>query len=178
MVNQLVIRTATIDDVAVLTELSVTTFRDKFGPLNSAEDMDMYVANEMNIDKLTAELADKDNLFFMAYYGEQPIGYAKLRTKEATDELRDKNAIELERLYVLQDHQSKKAGTALINYCLAYATTHKYDTMWLGVWEHNDGARRFYERLGFELFGSHPFVLGNDLQTDVLMKKNLIVNKK
>ena len=43
------------------------------------------------------------------------------------------------------------------------------ETLWLGVWEHNARAIRFYEKCGFRDAGSHPFLLGNDLQTDRIM---------
>jgi ribosomal protein S18 acetylase RimI-like enzyme len=46
--------------------------------------------------------------------------------------------------------------------------------IWLGVWEHNTAAIRFYERLGFEKFAMHPYYIGKDRQTDWLMKMNLI----
>lgn len=172
-VEKIVIREANVDDAALLTELSVTTFRDKFGPLNKQEDMDLYIASEMNIEKLTAELADHDNLFFLAYNDDVATGYVKLRTKDIPNELAGTKPIELERLYVRQEYQGKKIGAMLLNHCVGYALSKQYDTLWLGVWEHNDGAIRFYERSGFELFGEHPFLLGNDAQRDVLMRRRL-----
>ena len=171
--DKLGIRQATTDDANLLTELSITTFRDKFEPLNKPEDMDMYIKGEMNIEKLTAELGDPDNLFFLAYYNEVLAGYTKIRTKEAPTELNGMKPIELERLYVLYTYQNLGIGAALMEHCLSYAKGKNYDTVWLGVWEHNDGAIKFYERFGFKLFGSHPFVLGTDEQTDVLMMKRL-----
>ncbi len=160
-------------DATLLTELSVTTFCDKFAPLNKPEDMDLYLAAEMNEAKLAAELADTENLFLFAQDGNTVVGYAKLRTKERPEGLDAQNPIELERLYVRQQHQGKRTGSALMDYCLAYATAKQHDTIWLGVWERNDGAIKFYERYGFKIFGAHPFVLGTDHQTDVMMKRSL-----
>lgn len=171
--GKLMIKRADINDAAMLTELSVTTFRDKFAPMNSREDMEMYLTMEMNAEKLSAELSDSNSLFFLAYYDELPIGYAKLRTSSKPEELVSEKPIEIERLYVLQAYQSKKAGKMLMDHCIAYATGKGHDVIWLGVWEHNDGAIRFYSRFGFERFGSHPFILGNDIQTDILMKRAL-----
>jgi ribosomal protein S18 acetylase RimI-like enzyme len=45
---------------------------------------------------------------------------------------------------------------------------------WLGVWEDNHRAIRFYEKNGFEKFDSHPFILGESKQTDLLMKLRII----
>jgi len=45
--------------------------------------------------------------------------------------------------------------------------------IWLGVWEHNYPAQDFYKKKGFVRFSEHVFVLGNDVQTDFLMKKDI-----
>jgi ribosomal protein S18 acetylase RimI-like enzyme len=96
-----------------------------------------------------------------------------MRTTYTPEELKDRRPIEIERIYVLQQYHDKKAGAALMAHCMEYATNNGYNTIWLGVWEHNHRAISFYKRWGFELFGSHPFILGDDHQTDVLMKKEL-----
>jgi len=171
--DNLTITRAGINEAEILTNLSVTTFRDAFTAGNRQEDMDKYIAGEMNIVKLTDELSDRENIFFIARYDAIPIGYAKLRATKVPGELSGNKAIELERLYVLQAYQSKKYGDAIMNHCMEYAIAQNYDTIWLGVWEHNHGANRFYSRYGFELFGDHVFMLGNDPQRDVLMKKAL-----
>ena len=48
--------------------------------------------------------------------------------------------------------------------------TEKLPFLWLGVWEKNLSAIRFYEKNGFTAFGEHIFMLGTDPQRDVLMK--------
>ena len=45
--------------------------------------------------------------------------------------------------------------------------------IWLGVWEENPRATRFYQKNGFVAFGKHIFKLGDDEQTDILMKRPL-----
>lgn len=42
--------------------------------------------------------------------------------------------------------------------------------VWLGVWEQNPRAIRFYEKNGFKAFDKHIFRLGNDEQIDIMMK--------
>ena len=172
-VPKLTITVATVQDAALLTELSVTTFCDTFAKDNKAEDMDRYVAEEVNIEKLSAELSERDNIFFIARYDLLPVGYAKIRNCKIPEELQAQKPIELERLYVLHAYQDKKVGAAIMQRCLEHAIKNNHDVMWLGVWEHNYRALTFYKKWGFELFGSHDFVLGSDVQTDVLMKKEL-----
>ena len=173
MNSLLTIKRAAPEDARSLTNLSVTTFRDAFTVGNSSENMEKYIDEEMSLEKLTAELVDDDNIFFMVWCNNLPIGYAKLRATNTPLELESKNAIELERLYVLQEYQSMGFGKSIIDHCINYALGYNYELMWLGVWEHNHRARKFYQTQGFELFGAHIFMLGNDPQRDVLMKKRL-----
>ncbi len=172
-INDLIITRASVEDAEILTKLSITTFRDAFGTDNKPEDMNKYIADEMNLEQLTKELSNKENVFFLSWYNSMPIGYAKLRATNTPEELKNNNPIEIERLYVLKGYQSKKIGEAIMKYCIEYAINQEHDIIWLGVWEHNQSAIRFYRRYDFELFGAHSFVLGNDEQTDVLMKKAL-----
>ena len=58
--------------------------------------------------------------------------------------------------------------------CFKIAQENKCDVMWLGVWEYNPRAIRFYEKHGFVEVGSHVFQLGKDPQIDLLMQKKLI----
>jgi ribosomal protein S18 acetylase RimI-like enzyme len=74
----------------------------------------------------------------------------------------------------LAEFHGQKAGAALMQHCLGLAMMAGYDVVWLGVWEHNYKALNFYRKWGFEVFGSHIFRLGDDEQTDVMMKKHLV----
>lgn len=167
------IRVATSIDAHDLTTLGITTFVDAFAHHNTAEDMDLYVTGEMNVEKIEAELLVPDNIFFMAYVGDALAGYAKVRSVNPPPELNGVKALEIERLYVLKQFQNKHIGLALLEHCISFARSKLCSIIWLGVWEHNHGAIRFYERIGFSRFGAHGFRLGNDDQTDILMKKDI-----
>jgi len=67
----------------------------------------------------------------------------------------------------------KGIGQRLMAACFEYARNGAYDVMWLGVWEFNPRAQRFYEKNGFRIVGRHTFQLGSDPQTDLLMQKEL-----
>ena len=164
------ITTADINDAGLLTELGITIFRATFGPDNNREDMDKYIADEMNIAKISGELVDPSNTFFMAWLNGAAIGYAKIRNTKRPPELTARNPLEIERLYVLHEYHGMKVGAALMSLCIDTAKKRNCDAVWLGVWEHNHKAVNFYKKWGFELFGSHIFRLGTDDQTDVLMK--------
>ena len=172
-VHELTISVATAHDAELLTQLSITTFCETFMADNKKENMDKYIVEEMNVPKLTEELNDNGNIFFLIACNGITVGYAKMRTTKIPDGLSSANPIELERIYVLKAYLDKKIGAALMKHCINYAANNQHDVLWLGVWEHNYRAVNFYKSRGFEFFGSHKFVLGDDVQTDMLMKKQL-----
>jgi ribosomal protein S18 acetylase RimI-like enzyme len=167
------IAVAGVNDAEQLTALSVTTFCETFWDNNNPQDMAKYLTDEMSYQKLYEELADNDNLFFLASVENELAGYAKVRDCKVPAGLEQNKPMEIERIYVLKDYQGKKVGAALMQCCMDNASSRGYDIAWLGVWGENYKAIDFYKRWGFETFGSHVFMLGDDEQTDILMKKNL-----
>lgn len=170
----LVIRQAGSQDLSVVAKLSTDTFFETYATYNEKAAMDQYLTKNFNLRQMETELSDARNLFFLAFIGDQPAGYTKLRTSEVLEELEGKNAIEIERIYVLKAFQGKKIGAALIGHSLELASQNGFDTIWLGVWTENPKAIHFYKRWGFEIFGTHIFYFGDDPQTDFLMKKELV----
>jgi hypothetical protein len=105
--------------------------------------------------------------------GDEKVGYIKLNYQSAQTEFQDEDAVEVERIYVLANQQGKQIGRQMIDFAISKAIDDKLKYIWLGVWEHNHSAIRFYEREGFKQFSSHEFWVGNDKQIDLLMKKEL-----
>lgn len=167
------VRGATLEDVPILLNLGAKTFQDTFGVHNTQENMRLYVEKTFTHEQITTEVSDPATIFLIAYDGSTPVGYAKMKMGEIPAGLNSTRAIEIERIYSTQEYIGKKAGKSLMEACLGVARERDYETIWLGVWERNPRAIAFYEKWGFEKFGSHPFLLGTDLQTDLLMKKNL-----
>ncbi|MFD0793827.1 GNAT family N-acetyltransferase [Mucilaginibacter litoreus] len=120
-----------------------------------------------------SELSNPNSEFHFAIIDNQPVAYLKLNFGDAQTELQDTNALEIERIYVLQQHQGLKIGKQLLEFAIQKAADNGLLYLWLGVWEHNLKAQKFYKYHGFEVFDSHQFVLGKDEQTDLLMKKLL-----
>ena len=109
----------------------------------------------------------------MAEIQKQTIGYLKLNFGEAQTEFKDQNFCELERIYVLKEFQGKYIGKRILEIAIVKAKQAKTENLWLGVWEENHKAIEFYQRNGFEIFDKHIFKLGEDNQTDLLMKLKL-----
>jgi ribosomal protein S18 acetylase RimI-like enzyme len=172
-INDVAWRRATPEDTALLTSLGAKAFYDTFVAMNTKEDMDQYLQENFSVDRLATELNDSNNSFFIAVSNGQPAGYAKTRKIRPPEELNGANALEIERLYAMKDFIGRNVGSTLMQCCLQHARDEGFHLVWLGVWERNHRAISFYEKWGFEKFGSHPFMLGKDMQTDLLFKKYL-----
>ncbi|MCB2378329.1 GNAT family N-acetyltransferase [Hymenobacter sp. BT635] len=172
--HQITIRPATTQDVEYLQQIGRHTFFETFGANNSAENMSAYLAEGFAREKLTAELQNPDSGFYFAELNHSVIGYLKVNTGPAQTEPQDADALEIERIYVLQDYHGQKVGQLLYDKALQLAAEAQARYVWLGVWEENPRAIRFYQKNGFVEFGRHVFTLGDDEQTDILMKRPLL----
>lgn len=169
------IRIARLDDAKQLTDLAYTTFWDAFAhhPKNAPDDLNHYMRQAFNLDQIASELADPSSVFLIAEIDGRPAGYAKLIIGSTEDGITADRPIELSRLYSHQEYIGKGVGQNLMDACFERARRHDHDVMWLGVWEYNPRAQRFYEKNGFRVVGNHTFLLGSDPQTDLLMQKEL-----
>jgi ribosomal protein S18 acetylase RimI-like enzyme len=167
------IREATASDVSKLAAIGRMTFVETFADTNTKEDMTRYVQKAFNREQVLSEVLDTRNTFLLAYDRDTLAGYAKLRTGDEPEELKEKNAIEIQRIYVRNSFIGKKIGKHLMEHCLRISKEKNFEMAWLGVWEYNPRAIQFYESWGFEKFSKHSFLLGFDEQTDILMKRPL-----
>jgi diamine N-acetyltransferase len=172
--NQILISTVDLSEVAQLQAISVQTFTETFADKNTAADMEKYLQDNLSLEKLTDELNHPASMFFFARIGEDIVGYLKLNTGIAQTEGNEDDAVEIERIYVRNTFQGLKIGKALFEKAVSVAKERKASYIWLGVWEENHKAITFYEQNGFVAFDKHVFVLGNDPQTDIMMKRTLI----
>lgn len=164
------IKRLNISDLENLRKISIQTFRETFEEVNSEEDMQKYIEENLNTDKLKIELENPNSEFFFAENENEILGYLKLNFKNAQTENLDEYHFEIERIYVLKAFLGQKIGQILFDKALEIGKENKLDFVWLGVWEENHRALKFYEKNGFKVFGKHDFVLGKDVQTDLLMK--------
>ena len=172
---ELKIRRGTVEDAETLAPLAVKIFNDAFAgnPLNKPEDMHAYIAESLNLEQFKRELGDAEMIFFIAEISGIMIGYEKLHEHSTENCISDENPIELQRLYVDGEFHGKGIAKKLMNECFDIASQKNYRTMWLGVWEHNLRAQKFYEKIGFTRVGEHIFQLGSDAQTDWIMERKL-----
>ncbi len=173
--SEISIRQATPDDAKLLTDLSYTTFWDAFAhhPKNAPDDLAHYMRQAFNEEQIVIELADPRSIFLIAEIDGKAAGYAKLIVDAVESDITATRPIELNRLYSHQEFLGKGVGQNLMDACFERAKNDGHDVMWLGVWEYNPRAQRFYEKNGFRVVGKHTFQLGSDPQTDLLMQKEI-----
>ena len=167
------LRKAENKDLISLQKIGKLTFSETFASDNSEENLRSYLQTAFSKEKIKAELSDENAEFYFAEFKNQIIGYLKVNYGDSQTEIKSENALEIERIYVLKEFHGKKVGQLLYEKAIELAKGINADFVWLGVWEQNPRAIRFYEKNGFTAFGKHIFKLGNDEQTDILMKLTL-----
>jgi ribosomal protein S18 acetylase RimI-like enzyme len=166
----LIIQRATETDLSDLQSISILTFCQAFEQFNTAEDMQLYLENCLSIEQLNKEMKTEASSFFLAKIDGVTIGYLKLNQGNSDQNDLEGQGLEIERIYVVEEYHGTGIGQALYAFAIDEATKIRATHLWLGVWKHNPRAIRFYEKLGFEPFGTHQFILGKDIQTDILMQ--------
>lgn len=166
----LTFKICTLNDLDELIKISKNTFIDAFETHNDPKDFEDYIASAFSKEKIQEELLNPNSIFYFVYHQETLVGYFKLNEGDAQNEKFSEESIELERIYVLQAYQGQQIGKRMLIEIIGICKRKQVSFLWLGVWEENKSAIRFYERYDFQKFGAHPYYVGTDKQTDWLMK--------
>lgn len=132
--------------------------------------MRLYLETAFSTEKVQGELSDENAAFYFAEFENEIIGYLKVNYGDSQTEIKSEKALEIERIYVLREFHGKQIGQMLYEKAIELAKDIHAEFVWLGVWEQNPRAIRFYEKNGFKAFDKHIFRLGNDEQIDIMMK--------
>ncbi len=167
------IREARFEDTAAMREVAIASYVDTFADSNTPENMTAFLDCAYSQEKLEQEFYEPGSVLYLACEGSKVVGFLRLRLSHEVEEKLGSNTIELQRLYIHKDFQNQKIGKLLMETAIGYARAKKFDWIWLGVWEKNFNAQRFYNKWGFEKFDEHVFQMGDDPQIDWLLKKSL-----
>ena len=165
------LRTTLPADVPDLQRIAIETQVDTFGEFNSPANMQAYLNEAYSLDNLRRELDESGSYNILAFLDGVLAGFLRMRRTSEVEYLLGKNTLELQRLYAATKYHGKGVGAALMHRCLDIARTEAVDWIWLGVWERNFKAQEFYRRWEFERFSEHVFKMGEDPQTDWLLKR-------
>lgn len=167
--RDLFIRRAASDDVTLIAEFGARTFAKAFAADNRPQDITQYIAENFSTNQIEHELSDPRSIFLLAFEDERVVGYVKLRDGKKPDFVKSPEPVELVRIYIESNLIGAGYGSALLRACLEAARETGYRSIWLSVWERNTRAIKFYERWGFTKLGTQKFILGEDIQTDIVM---------
>ena len=170
MKDKILITKADITRVDDIQDIAVTTFTKTIPADVSPDDMQVYVKDRFGKNVLTESLSNQETEFYLAQMNEDVIGYLKINFGNAQTDIKDQDGMEIERIYTLSEYFGKNVGKLLLDKAFEAAKEKNVKYVWLGVWEKNPRAIRFYEKNGFVPFGNHSFKFGNDTHTDILMK--------
>jgi ribosomal protein S18 acetylase RimI-like enzyme len=164
------IKRAHLEDLSTIQTIGIACFTETFSEINTPENMEKYLQENFNTAQVTLEMSNPDSPFYIAFCDNEPVGYLKLNLGNAQTETIKDETIEIQRIYVLKAFHGKKIGQLLLDQAIKVAHEIAVDYIWLGVWEENHRALQFYAKNEFVTFDKHIFVLGDDQQTDLLMK--------
>ena len=156
-----------------LQDIAIRTFGETFAATNSEENINAYYARCFNEETLRRELRDPEAQWFFIEYSGDLAGYLKVNTGRAQTEPDKADGFEVERIYVLKAFHGTGVGTALMEHAILLGKEMGKRYLWLGVYEENFRALRFYGKFGLEEFGEHVFMMGKQPQRDVLMRMEL-----
>jgi ribosomal protein S18 acetylase RimI-like enzyme len=169
--NNITIHTASKELAVLIADLSRQTFYETFAKYNSKANLDKFMNEQFTKKALMDEVGAPNNIFLLAYHNSKVAGYARLREYNIHPGIGTIHALEIARLYAVSSMIGKGVGSALMKKSIEIAKEKNKKCVWLGVWQQNHRAISFYFRWGFEIFATHDFLLGDDVQKDWLMKK-------
>lgn len=161
-------------NAASLAKLAEKTFRDAFAQSINKEDFESYVARSFNENQIKSELLDSASTFFIAKLRDKWVGYAKLHQSPPPDCIKQLPAVELARLYSMQQYLGHGIGAALVAACISYARSKAFKSIWLGSWKENHRGNAFYKKMQFEVLGNKTFAVGSDIQEDYVFARQIL----
>lgn len=159
-----------IHQVHILQKISKETFLESFAEFNTEKNLKDYFEKAFSITSLMNQINNPNIRFYFVYQDQELCAYFKINIGESQTEIQAEEGLELERIYLYQKHQNQGLGKNILHEVKIKALMEDKKYIWLGVWEHNLRAIKFYENYGFQKFDSHIYVMGDDPQTDLMMR--------
>jgi ribosomal protein S18 acetylase RimI-like enzyme len=169
-----IIKQATTTEAQLLTDLGARAFLEAYSDVKAAKDLNDYIKTAFIKEQIEASIKNNEATFLIAYIDEEAVGYVKLRWDRSHPNLNLENKnMELERIYVLRDYWRHKIGAALMLHAIEIAKSKNFNYLWLGVWQQNNRAIDFYLKMGFEIFGTKKFYVGEEENDDFVLRIKL-----
>lgn len=167
------IRKATVDDARLISALATVSFYEAYFEQDEPHDMADYLNENFTSEKVAADISSPKNSFFIAFRRGKAVGYAKMKDGEPHESLANENAVELQRIYLVERVWGTGIGEILLKYCIDKAVSMGREVLWLGVWEENKRGLSFYAKHGFERVGTLTFPYGDSVGINAVMQIEL-----
>lgn len=177
MEHSFVISKAGTEAAQCICTLAHETFRETYGPVAPAANLEKYIAANFNEARITQELQDPGHSYYIAYVADQPVGFTKITHHQSAKGMISKHGIKLDRIYVVKAYQGLSIGTELMKKVYGVAREAHADYIWLMVWQKNERAIQFYQKAGFVIYETDAFHFGDEVHQDFLMKLDLYYAK-
>ena len=159
--NQMMLRTATLSDRALIRSISERTWPSTYGHIISQEQIDFmleWMYSDASLEKQMNTVCE----FYIANLNGDDVGFCSVSPEaEDTNEVAHK----LNKLYVLPSAQGTGAGKALLNKSIEVAKASGSSSLFLQVNKQND-AYAFYLKHGFVKEQEFKFDIGNGFFMD------------
>ena len=172
LISSFSIERASVQHAEILSEIGGDTFYETFRPYNTESDILQYIKKAYSIDVIEHNLINPNIAYYLCYGAGIVIGYIKL-VHHATYKGLINLTIELEKIYVLSAYFGSGVGKCLMDCAINHSKGNGFETLFLGVWQENERAVNFYKKIGFEVFETRQFQLGERLCDDYMMKLKL-----
>jgi diamine N-acetyltransferase len=153
------INRATAEDAALLAGIGRISFIESHGTSAAPHEINKYITDAYNGEKLTQELLEPKNLYYIVYHDKRPAGFSKIILNDPHQQMIQKNITKLERIYLLKEFYGLNLGLKLLELNLEISRSSNQGGMWLLVWQENQRAISFYEKSGFKKIGHDYYKL-------------------
>lgn len=167
----MICREATAADLSAIDRLFRQSFCDTFAHLYRPGDPKAFLS-KFTAGAWADEFNNTDYRFRVAEVDGDIVGYLKLGPLTLPVET-SAHAIELRQLYILKEYHGVGIAHALTDWAIDQARALGAGELYLTVYTDNHRAKRFYHRYGFEAVGRYDFMVGQQADEDIIMRKLL-----
>lgn len=173
--KEISIKKLNVEDALLLSEVAKKAYADHY--LHLWHDGGRwYMETCFSVKKLTAELNNLNAVFYLAFYNNAPAGFLKLNIDAPLESWKEKNALELERIYLTKDSEGKGIGRKLVELAAEVAKENNKDFVWLKAMDTSAGPIEFYKKMNFEICGTYRLphtMMKAELRGMVIMKRRI-----
>lgn len=178
LTQDIFIKQLSVDDAVELQPVALKAYKDHYLHLWYDKGK-WYIEKSFSLTALQSELRQINSLFYLVYYNQQPVGFLKLNIDAPliiNEITLEENALELQRIYLVQEVTGKGIGKVLISFIENVALANHKKCVWLKVMDSSSAAISFYKKTGFEICGIYilPFTqMKEEYRGMFIMRKNI-----